>query len=119
MRNMMMVTALAGTLAAGVMGATQLSPAPRQIQLMAKKFEFTPAQVEVKVGEPIELTVSSQDAKHGFECKDLGIKKVTFEEGKPAHITFTATKPGTFAFKCANYCGRGHGGMKGQIVVSQ
>jgi len=70
------------------------------------------------VGETIGLSLNSVDAKHGFECKDLGIQKVTFEKEKPVTLTFTASTPGTFEFKCANFCGFGHGRMKGQIVVS-
>ena len=42
----------------------------------------------------------------------------TFESGKPASLTFTATKAGTYEFRCANFCGMGHGKMKGQIIVS-
>ena len=70
------------------------------------------------MGETIGLSLNSVDAKHGFECKDLGIQKVTFEKEKPVTLTFTASTPGTFEFKCANFCGFGHGRMKGQIVVS-
>jgi cytochrome c oxidase subunit 2 len=91
---------------------------PRKIDVTAKKFEFDVPRIETKVGETVELTLNSLDTKHGFECKDLGIKKVTFESGKPAKVTFTATKAGTYEFKCANFCGMGHGKMKGEIVVS-
>jgi cytochrome c oxidase subunit 2 len=90
---------------------------PRKIEITAKKYEFDVPRIEVRVGEPVELMLSSVDAKHGFECKDLGIAKVTFEKDKPATVTFTATKPGTYEFKCANFCGLGHGRMKGQIIV--
>jgi cytochrome c oxidase subunit 2 len=91
---------------------------PKRIEITASKFEFSPSRIEVKSGETIELIASSTDAKHGIECKALGIKKATFEKDKPATITFTAAQPGTYEFKCANYCGSGHGRMKGQIVVS-
>lgn len=91
---------------------------PRKIEITAKKFEFDTPKIEVKAGESVELTLNSVDTKHGFECKDLGIKKVTFENGKPATVTFTATKPGTYEFKCADYCGSGHRRMKGEIVVT-
>jgi cytochrome c oxidase subunit 2 len=105
-------------LGAVVWAAQGGSAEPRKIDITAKKHEFSPARIEVKVGETVELSLNSIDAKHGFECKDLGIKKVTFEKEKPVTLTFTATTPGTFEFKCANFCGFGHGKMKGQIVVS-
>ena len=91
---------------------------PRKVAITAKKFEFAPNRIEVKVGETIELTATSVDAKHGLECEDLGIKKVTFQKDKPVTVTFTATTPGTYEFKCANFCGSGHRRMKGQIIVS-
>jgi heme/copper-type cytochrome/quinol oxidase subunit 2 len=53
----------------------------------------------------------------GLFHKELGIKKVTFEKGKPATTTFTAMRSGTYEFRCANFC-VGHGTMKGQIIVS-
>ena len=89
----------------------------RKVEITAKKCEFSPARIEVKVGETVELTASSTDAKHGLECKELAIKKFTFEPGKPATVVFTAARAGTFEFKCANFCGMGHGRMKGEIVV--
>ena len=100
-------------------GLAQEQPAqPRKIAISARKYEFDMPRIETRVGETIELTLTSLDTKHGFECKDLGIKKVTFEKNKPASVTFTAAQPGTYEFKCANFCGMGHGKMKGQIIVS-
>ena len=32
-------------------------------------------------------------------------------------VSFTPDKPGTYEFKCARFCGMGHGRMKGEIVV--
>jgi cytochrome c oxidase subunit II len=90
----------------------------RKVEITAKKYEFDAPRIEMKVGETIELTLNSLDTKHGFECKELGVAKVTFEKGRAAIVTLTANKPGTYEFKCANFCGMGHGKMKGEIVVS-
>ena len=92
-------------------------PEPRKIEVVAKKYSFEPARIEVKVGEPVEITFRSMDTKHGFAQKDLKIKKVTFTKEEPATVTFTADKAGTYPFKCARFCGMGHGKMKGEIVV--
>jgi cytochrome c oxidase subunit II len=112
-------------MAAGVVGlacamaAAQDQPAhARVIEITAKKYAFDPPRIEMKVGETVELHLASLDVKHGFECKDLGLQKVTFEKGKPATLTVAPDKPGIYDFKCANFCGMGHGRMKGQIVVS-
>ncbi len=106
------VTALTIGLAAANAPST-----PRKITVTAKKFEWSPAKIEVKVGETIELILESEDVKHGFSCKDLGIQKVKFKTGEPATVTFTPDKPGTYRFKCAHFCGKGHRRMRGEIVV--
>jgi cytochrome c oxidase subunit II len=91
----------------------------RKIEVTAKKFQFDPARIEVKVGEAVEITFKSLDTKHGFECKDLGLEKVVFSKDEPATVTFTPKAAGTYRFKCAKFCGLGHGKMKGEIVVTQ
>jgi cytochrome c oxidase subunit 2 len=96
---------------------TQSAPPPRTIDVTAKKFEFEPRRIEVKVGEPVTLNLTSIDAEHGFECKGLRVKAVTYNEGLPTQVTFTAEKAGTYEFKCSHRCGAGHLAMKGQIVV--
>ena len=91
---------------------------PRKIEVVAKKYSFEPARIEVKVGEPVEITFKSLDTKHGFVSKDLKLEKVVFSKDQPAKVSFTPDKPGTYAFKCARFCGMGHGKMKGEIVVT-
>ena len=95
-----------------------VSAETRKIEVVARKFEFSPARIEVKAGEPVEITFRSEDTKHGFACKELGLEKVVFTKEEPATVTFTPDKPGTYEFKCARFCGLGHGKMKGEIVVS-
>lgn len=91
---------------------------PRKIDVVAKKFAFEPSRIEVRAGEPVEITFRSLDTKHGFVCKELNLEKVVFTKEEPATVRFTPEKPGTYPFKCARFCGLGHGKMKGEIVVT-
>jgi cytochrome c oxidase subunit II len=93
-------------------------PETKKIEVVAHKYAFEPSHIEVKVGEPVEITFRSTDTKHGFVSKDLGLEKVVFSKDQPATVKFTPSKAGTFAFKCARFCGMGHGKMKGEIVVT-
>jgi cytochrome c oxidase subunit 2 len=93
-------------------------PEPRKITVVAKKYKFEPNRIELKVGEPVEITFRSLDAKHGFSCKDLKLEKVIFTKDSPGKLTFTPDKAGTFKFKCAHFCGLGHPKMKGEIIVT-
>ena len=116
MRNLQIRLAVA---VAAICGAFLLqAQEPRRITVTAKKYEFQPNKIELKAGEPVEITFQSEDTKHGFQCKELNLEKVTFEKDKPATVSFTPEKPGTYAFKCANFCGMGHSKMKGEFVVS-
>jgi cytochrome c oxidase subunit II len=98
--------------------ADALPPETKKIDVVAHKYAFEPSRIEVKVGEPVEITLRSTDTKHGFVSKDLGLEKVVFSKDQPATVKFTPSKVGTFAFKCARFCGMGHGRMKGEIVVT-
>ena len=48
--------------------------APRVIQITAKKFEFSPAEIHLKRGEHVVLELTSLDRKHGFKLPELGIR---------------------------------------------
>jgi cytochrome c oxidase subunit 2 len=108
----------AAVLFAVLLGSFLLAQEPRKITVTAKKYEFQPSRIELKAGEPVEITFQSEDTKHGFECKELNLEKVVFDKETPATVTLTPEKAGTYAFKCAKFCGMGHSKMKGEIVVA-
>ncbi len=121
MRNSraLLVVLIAALCCAFLVKAQEAQPQePRKITVVAKKYEFTPSQIELKAGEPVEITFTSEDTKHGFVCPELNLKDITYEKDKPATITFTPEKPGTYPFKCSHLCGFGHRKMKGAFVVS-
>ena len=115
-RRILFLLAAVGTLV--VMAHTAAAQETRKITVVAKKYEFQPSRIELKVGEPVEITFQSEDTKHGFSCKELTKEKVTFDKDHPATLTLTPDKAGTYPFKCSHFCGFGHGKMKGEIVVS-
>jgi len=88
----------------------------REIKMTAKKYEFNPGEVRVKQGERVRLIIQALDRTHGIEIKEYGIKR-EIEEGGQTVVEFTADKAGTFQFKCAKWCGFGHGGMRGTLIV--
>jgi cytochrome c oxidase subunit 2 len=125
-------------MAAGLMGvsvrrARAAQDSVQEIQVGAKKFEFTPSEIHVKQGAQVRLEVTPTDREHGFELEvypegsdkkgDPGLKfsgdKPSFKipQGQTQAVEFTAVEAGTYDFKCIVYCGSGHHGMKGTIVV--
>jgi cytochrome c oxidase subunit II len=93
-------------------------PAEREIHITAKKFDFTPDNINLKKGEPVVLVVSSQDRKHGFNLRAFGIR-ADVNPGGTTRIRLTPDKTGKFTFSCDVFCGEGHEDMTGTIVVTE
>ena len=114
------VAGMALLLAGNVLTARQdpaTASAPRVIEVVAKRFSFEPAKIEVTEGEHVRLMVRSADGVHGVEIKKFRVNKLVPRGGKPVEIDFVASAPGTFEILCSEYCGDGHEAMGGTLVV--
>ena len=87
------------------------------ITMTAKKYEFSPSTITVKQGQLVKLEVTALDRSHGLAIKDYDID-AQLDKGKTVAVEFVAGKPGEFSFKCSDFCGLGHGKMKGKLVVT-
>lgn len=90
---------------------------PRTIEVIAKRFTFEPARVEVKEGERVRLLLKSADGVHGIEIKKFRVNKKIPRGGEAVTIEFVANAPGQFPILCSEYCGSDHDDMKGMLVV--
>jgi cytochrome c oxidase subunit 2 len=107
-----------GTFVTHVASARQATPeAPRVIEVVAKRYAFEPAEIEVTEGETVRLMVRSADGPHGIEIKQFKVKQEIPRGTEPIPVEFTATTAGRFPILCSEYCGEGHGDMKGALVV--
>ncbi len=88
------------------------------IQITAKRFEYSPKEITLKKGVPVVLEFTSLDRLHGFVCPGLKLR-MDIRPGKVNTLRFTPDKAGTFPFHCDNFCGSGHEGMKGTIIVTE
>jgi cytochrome c oxidase subunit 2 len=102
----------------GIVRDTNSILATQEIEVTAKKYEFSPNPIKVKKGEPVKLTITATDHDHGFSIDAFKIKQ-KLKKGEPSIVEFTPDKAGTFPFKCSVVCGIGHHGMKGTIVVEE
>jgi cytochrome c oxidase subunit 2 len=84
---------------------------------VAKRFEFEPSRIEVTEGQTVRILVRSADGLHGFGIKKFKVSEEVPRGGQPVSIEFTATAIGEFEILCSEYCGKGHEGMKGKLVV--
>ncbi len=88
----------------------------KEFKMTAKQFSFEPSTIEVNKGDKVRLIVTSTDVPHGITIPEYGINE-RLDPGKPVTIEFTADKQGTFTTFCSVFCGSGHSGMKGKIIV--
>jgi cytochrome c oxidase subunit 2 len=73
-------------------------------------------ELHVPVGQPVRLTMISEDVIHSFYIPAFRIKQDVLP-GRYSSIWFEATKTGTFDLFCAEYCGTDHSRMIGHIHV--
>jgi cytochrome c oxidase subunit II len=90
----------------------------RVIAVTAKKFEYSPAVINLKKGESVLLKLKSLDRQHGFNCPALGIR-ADINPGKETEIHLVPSKAGIYAFQCDVFCGDGHEDMTGKIIVTE
>ncbi len=87
-----------------------------EFTLTAKDSGFEPNLLTVNKDEKVRLIITATDCEHEFRLDAFDINQV-LQKGNPEIIEFTASKAGTFQFKCSVYCGKGHGKMHGKLVV--
>lgn len=95
---------------------------PLRVEVVAERWGWTFAYPDrpdlapvegvltVPAGQPFEAVVTSRDVIHSFWVPRLG-GKVDAIPGHVNTIRLQADAPGTYAGRCAEYCGIGHAGM--------
>jgi len=89
----------------------------KTFDITASKFRFEPETLEVEEGDRVTLTLRSTDVTHGIALKPFKVKAAIPKGGQPVTVEFVAEKAGTFEFRCSEYCGPRHSGMRGRLVV--
>lgn len=89
---------------------------PRRIPVVARKFVFIPREITVRRGESVVLEFTAPEVVMGFFAPQLGLRALIVP-GEVAKVPFTADKVGRFDFLCDVFCGDGHEGMNGQLIV--
>jgi cytochrome c oxidase subunit II len=108
---------------ASMVGLLQTPPTaePKVFEVLARRFVFEPATIEVTEGDRVRLNVRSGDGQHGVEIKQFNVKKFIPRSkpgDSPVVIEFVASAAGTFPILCSEECGKGHKDMTGTLVVN-
>ena len=88
----------------------------RVVRITARKFEFAPREIALRVGEAVVFELESLDRLHGFDAPSFGLKG-EFVPGQITKLRFVPQRAGKFGFTCNVFCGDGHEEMDGEIVV--
>ena len=105
------------TAGAALLRVSGAQPQPRTIELVAKRFEYVPKEVPLKVGERVIIAIKSLDFVHGMNIPDLH-KRLDLVPGRITQLELQPTAPGVIEFVCDNFCGDHHEEMHGSFVVS-
>ena len=73
-------------------------------------------ELHVPVGQPVKLTMTSEDVIHSFYIPAFRVKKDVVP-GRYTTMWFEPTKPGVYHLFCAEYCGTEHSLMVGKVYV--
>jgi cytochrome c oxidase subunit 2 len=96
--------------------AIQAQEQPQVIEIHAKRFSFTPAEITITKGETVTLALTSDDVTHGLVIPDLGVN-ATIPKGKVTKVVVTPQQAGTFKGQCGHFCGVGHASMVFSVQV--
>jgi heme/copper-type cytochrome/quinol oxidase subunit 2 len=86
-----------------------------EVHVVASKFAFEPAVIEVTAGQRVRLVIQSVDTVHGFSIPALRLE-VHIPRGAEVTAAFDAPPAGRYDIKCSEFCGRGHGRMRATLV---
>jgi cytochrome c oxidase subunit 2 len=105
-----------GLLAVAGRVAVQAQPKPRIIRIRARKFTYEPAELTLKLNEPVIFQLTTLDVVMGFSVPDFATR-ATIIPGQMTEVRMTPTKAGEFTFLCDVFCGSGHENMEGTLRV--
>jgi cytochrome c oxidase subunit 2 len=90
--------------------STAADAGPQRIEIVARRFGFVPASINLKTGVPVILVLKSSDVPHGLRFRELNVE-VKAPKGGSGEVQFTPEKTGDFVGHCSVFCGAGHGSM--------
>ncbi len=71
----------------------------------------------MKEGDQVKITLQGISGTHAIAIPEFGVKSTTISVDETVTVEFVANKKGTFSFKCSVFCGEGHAGMTGNLIV--
>lgn len=90
-------------------------PPGQEAYLLAQQWAFVP-ELRLQVGVRYIVWVAATDVPHSFTLRDQDLN-LLLTPGYAYQVEFMFEEPGQYAVSCTEYCGLGHAGMFGRIIV--
>ncbi len=97
-------------------GVTMLPDGSVEVTGIAMMFAFLPAEIRVPAGKPVTFRLTSPDVMHGFQIVGTNANTMIIP-GYVSQFTIIFDTPGEYLIVCNEYCGLGHHGMFGKLIV--
>jgi cytochrome c oxidase subunit 2 len=111
MRFVPLVRMAAAAVALTLTSSVLVAAAHPSIDIVASNWKFTPSTIELHVGQPTRLRLTSSEGVHGLKSDELGIPQTTIMPGTWTTVVVTPQKAGTYVLHCTIVCGAGHPNM--------
>ncbi len=90
--------------------------ATRDFVVIGADFKFSPAEIKVKSGDRVKLTLKSSDMPHDWRVDELNLATRILQAGEEQTIEFTAGPAGTYEAYCSVGNHRAKG-MVGKLII--
>jgi len=94
----------------------KIAPGEYDVYMIARQFRYEPNAITVPAGSTVTFYVTSVDVQHGLKIQDTNVN-LQIVPGQVSRLTATFDEPGVYPFICHEFCGLGHAGMFGTLVV--
>jgi len=92
-------------------------PADTDIYLLGRNYTWGNYILELEQDQPYRLHLASQDMPHALVVQELKLMN-RIRLGQFTTVSFSPHKAGHFKMNCGDFCGIGHYGMVGTIIVA-
>lgn len=99
-------------------GLREVEPGVYEAVIVARKWSFTPKEIEIPAGSTLTMQISSPDIIHGVKVLDTNINIMVIP-GQISQVSHQFDEPGEYLMICHEYCGLAHHAMEGLIRVTE
>jgi cytochrome c oxidase subunit 2 len=99
-------------------GVVETSEGKYLATVVTRMWLFQPETITVPVGAEVTFQFATPDVIHGVKIIDTDINVMVIP-GQVSTVSQTFREPGEYLIVCHEYCGTGHQGMSGKVIVTE